>query len=673
MLSTSLNKKILSILLFISLLFSSFFITNQKADAIAGCLGGLLGGATSAAAALLSVPVADIPNTTVNAGTMTKECGADFIANILKRTLVRALVQDTVNWINNGFEGKPSWGQSLTHVLEDNTHRLLDDFLYSNEYTKGLCKGYELPLKFAIQLKFYTNSRFSVAGERYIPRCTLESAKESIEDVQDFYENNDIVSYSWDKFLEITTNSDNTPFGVYFNLSEDLEREIEKRTGKTEQELNSNSGFLSYRKCDESGWREFEPERTEFSYDSSNAAETFCDVTTPGTQLAASLNKSLGADVDEIITADEFDEIIGALVGQLMKKVLSGGVKGASGSSYDSNYVDPNFEIAKKDLAKRYNINAYKVEENILESSLRTVENVKENQQDAISCWIDKEAGNNQYRKISDGTYERIHSQSYSVALPFLGEQVVEDRFISTTERINRKITSVKQNTINAENAAANILAAKDYGEFIKAKEVAEDIEQANIQQRIQRRDYTNLVFDKMTNGDHTREFTETKEYRLGGFNDSLVYCRSFNIQNPPATYSDGSDERSTIITNAPLKGIEEKHTNTTTIIDSYDPTEDIYDLDEDGYFDDEEIVDVVNPQGACIANDKTVANGVENLSLQFYEPLNIGNCRKATNAKCVDGKFVHAGLPMGVDYPSEFWLNISDDDGNTTECGVKI
>jgi hypothetical protein len=80
-------------------------------------------------------------------------------------------------------------------VLEDNTNRLVDNFLYSNQYTKGLCKGFDLPLKFAIQLKFYEKSRFSAGGDRYTPKCTIESAENSIKDIEDFYKN-DVVSYS---------------------------------------------------------------------------------------------------------------------------------------------------------------------------------------------------------------------------------------------------------------------------------------------------------------------------------------------------------------------------------------------------------------------------------------------------------------------------------------------
>ena len=195
----TLNKKILSILIIFLLILPIFFLTNQKADAIACIASGAVSGAASTAAGIFLVPTVDPINISATSATRDKECGFDFFINILKRILVRTLVQDTVNWINSGFEGKPSWGQSLTGVLKDNAHRLLDNFLYQNEYTRGLCAGHDLPLKFAIQLKFYTNSQFSATGKRYTPKCTLDSAKAAIKDVEDFYKNNEIFSTSFSK------------------------------------------------------------------------------------------------------------------------------------------------------------------------------------------------------------------------------------------------------------------------------------------------------------------------------------------------------------------------------------------------------------------------------------------------------------------------------------------
>ena len=498
-------------------------------------------------------------------------------------------------------------------------------------------------------------------------------------------------AYSWNNFLETTTNSDNNPFGVYFNLSQDLESQITKRTGKTEKDLNASGGFLSYRKCDESGWKsekianitkqsygrdsnyrnkeEYtaalkEANNADYSkFDSSDRSEKHCPITTPGTQLSGLLNKSLGADTDEIITADEFDEIIGALIGQLTKKLLSGGVKNTSGNSYDNDYVDPNFEIAKKELAKRYKADAYNIEIKILESSLRTVQNSKANHKSAIACWTDKKNGIMSYRRVSESAYEKITIDNAINILNAIDNDTINSRIIKAEERLNNKIIAVQKNAKNAINASQSISAAKDYGEFIKAKDAAEGIKPAKIQEEIQKRDFTNLIFDNMVNGERSGEFDGSKEYRLGGFNELLNYCNSFNLESYP---------RSVDIQNV-SKDIKDKHIETITVIDPYNPTEDLYDLEDEEYLDDNKIIDIVNPEGACIAKDKTVANGAENLSLQFYKPLDLKNCRKATNAKCIDTKFVHSGLPTGVDYPNDFWLETTNEDGESTECGEVI
>jgi hypothetical protein len=198
--------------------------------------------------------------------------------------------------------------------------------------------------------------------------------------------------------LDTTTNTDNNPFGVYFNLSDDLEKQIERRTKKTEQELNSNSGFLSYRKCDESGWRAAETAisgqdnagKNYGSYDGSDMSESFCQITTPGTQIARTLESSMNAGLDQLVTADEFDEIIGALVGQLVRGVISGGL--AKATSYEE-YTDPGLEKFKgliEENRKRY-INdldprRYKVAIKIQENSIELLKKSQKRHQEVKAC-----------------------------------------------------------------------------------------------------------------------------------------------------------------------------------------------------------------------------------------------------------------------------------------------
>ena len=67
-----------------------------------------------------------------------------------------------------------------------------------------------------------------------------------------------------------------------------------------------------------------------------------CQIVTPGSVISSSLNKSLGSAQDSLVTADEIDEIVGALASQLVNHVLGGtGLAGVSQpSGGQSSYLD---------------------------------------------------------------------------------------------------------------------------------------------------------------------------------------------------------------------------------------------------------------------------------------------------------------------------------------------
>jgi hypothetical protein len=92
--------------------------------------------------------------------------------------------------------------------------------------------------------------------------------------------------------------------------------------------------------------------------------------------------------MEGIITADEFDEIIAALIGQLIKKLMdSGGV--ASFTSGDDRYSDgedPALDAYKKSYLKQFDTRAYDIAIKILESRKRTVMNARSVYDDALFC-----------------------------------------------------------------------------------------------------------------------------------------------------------------------------------------------------------------------------------------------------------------------------------------------
>jgi hypothetical protein len=175
------------------------------------------------------------------------------------------------------------------------------------------------------------------------------------------------------------SNKDNSAFGVYFKLSDDIKKLADNRKGKLQNEQRNNNGFMSFRECNQEGLRNLEiarikregfgddkfytskdeyqkaidaAEDAEYdTYDGSDEAEELCPITTPGTLISHSLEKAVGAGQDQLITADEFDEIIGALVVQLQKKIMGnssnriGTIYGGSGlkniEDSDIEYTDP--------------------------------------------------------------------------------------------------------------------------------------------------------------------------------------------------------------------------------------------------------------------------------------------------------------------------------------------
>jgi hypothetical protein len=97
--------------------------------------------------------------------------------------------------VKGGFEGKPAFMESPTQFLENITDEYVGKIIEGSELTKPLCSNFKIPLKFAINLKFYGKGG-SGSGSRTepkIPTCTLSKALGNIEnafgDLENFYSN----------------------------------------------------------------------------------------------------------------------------------------------------------------------------------------------------------------------------------------------------------------------------------------------------------------------------------------------------------------------------------------------------------------------------------------------------------------------------------------------------
>ena len=112
----------------------------------------------------------------------------------------------------------------------------------------------------------------------------------------------------------MTQNDSNNPYGAYLEAQIELDARIAKALGIQSQQLNWNSGFLSWSECRK-------------VHEGTGKCLERGPVQTPGKVIESQLEGVLGSGVRQLELADEFDELVSALFVQLLKQVVFG-VKG---------------------------------------------------------------------------------------------------------------------------------------------------------------------------------------------------------------------------------------------------------------------------------------------------------------------------------------------------------
>ncbi len=295
----------------------------------------------------------------------------DTLAWTFAKILLQQITASVVNWINSGFQGNPSFLTNPERFFLDVGDQITGDFIANTGVLSGLCTPFNIDIRLALAL----------GQSRQHPRysCTLGSV---IQNVQ----NSTINGYSiggfmggdfrqggWPAFITMTTDPQNNAIGAYITAQSDLLQRIGVTEDRQKQDLIQGGGFLSWKKCsdvstdDMASQRDFdEGMGADYSalnksgnqsvgmgkdvytggnlsvdkkVDKKTGTVTYrnCETQTPGSVIGGSVNKALGIPQDTLNLADSINEIVGALMTQLVSQVLTGGLRGASGSGGGGN------------------------------------------------------------------------------------------------------------------------------------------------------------------------------------------------------------------------------------------------------------------------------------------------------------------------------------------------
>jgi hypothetical protein len=226
----------------------------------------------------------------------------DGIVILATKALLQQLSDDVVTWINNGFDGGPGFATDPADFFLGVADQVAIPFI-EDVGLSALCSPFRAQIEGALRISY--NSSLP-QRDRYVGSCTISGIVGNFEN----FLSGDFAEGGWEGWITMTQNQDSNPFGAMITAQSTLAARIASATGIAEQELSWSKGFLSSRECSGTG------------------SEEVCVTTTPGTVIEGQLQKVLGSEINQLELADELDEMIGALLGQLAARVFGGNPRG---------------------------------------------------------------------------------------------------------------------------------------------------------------------------------------------------------------------------------------------------------------------------------------------------------------------------------------------------------
>jgi hypothetical protein len=285
--------------------------------------------AASAAQAVLSVPTSNkvleviageiSKNTAATAatvsGSLTKSSIFDCIAWALAKAIWRAVAASVIDWINSGFNGRPSFIQNLGRFMEGIADQVAGDIIQNSTFA-FLCSPFSASIRLALAVSF---------AKRTAPSCTLTQV---MQNIRNFVGN--FSQGGWPSWFQLL-GENNNPYGSYIVGKATIEINITTAQGRKLNIANWSGGFLSKTEQVCTG----DPSNPGAGGNSASCKEI---IVTPGELIAQKASQVIGEGNVQLLLADELNQIISALVSQLMQKALQS-FSGLSGSGgYQDDY-----------------------------------------------------------------------------------------------------------------------------------------------------------------------------------------------------------------------------------------------------------------------------------------------------------------------------------------------
>lgn len=243
-----------------------------------------------------------------------KDFGLDSIAWGIVNIILQRIAASTVNWINSGFKGKPAFVTDPEAYFVNMADKLASQYIFSDPNLNFLCGPIKAKIRLALSKNYTQDKQWN---------CTLNSVKGNFESFMGDFSNG-----GWDNFFELTQKQQNNPLGAYIQAENELAFQISTQQGIAKDKLDWGRGFMSFEVCGPDG------------RDKDGTCIGRASIETPGSVIETSLNNVLKTGNDKLVVADEINEIVSALLNQLVLGVVGGIGKGLRSLSVPSSTKD---------------------------------------------------------------------------------------------------------------------------------------------------------------------------------------------------------------------------------------------------------------------------------------------------------------------------------------------
>ena len=329
-------SRIVSVFLSLILLVSvSMTIAPQKTDAFLG-FGDIVNDPLN----MIQTTVSAVSNY----ATKIKGYSLDPIAWMIAKATLQAIVKSTINSVNKGPNGSPQFVTNLNSTLLAVGDTAANSFLSQLSSNNSIKSPFQTAVASSLKTyygkstgsnSFFSQNPFTLGKSSPNPTTALNGGMFTAQ------------GGGLNAWMSAWSNPANNPFGASILAGDALSGQVTNAQSVQKTELNWGQGYLANRgKCPTTttgattqtakggtSATASASSNTVGSLITSLSANSTCQssgIKTQGSTIKTGLDKSLGSGIDTLVSAHSFDEVVNALLGQLISQVVTTGLSALS-------------------------------------------------------------------------------------------------------------------------------------------------------------------------------------------------------------------------------------------------------------------------------------------------------------------------------------------------------